>query len=68
MGEYAAAKAAGENLCNYLCVCDKKLAIKVVRLPRLPSDQTLSIVEVKTHDPVETILGVLGEFRREQVA
>jgi hypothetical protein len=49
-------------------VCDKKLAIKVVRLPRLPSDQTLSIVEVKTHDPVETILGVLGEFRREQVA
>ncbi|NKJ47767.1 hypothetical protein CIC12_13655 [Burkholderia sp. SG-MS1] len=68
MGEYAAAKAAGENLCSYLCTCDKKLTIKVVRLPRLPSDQTLSIVEVKTHDPVETILGVLGEFRSEQLA
>jgi hypothetical protein len=68
MGEYAAAKAAGENLCSYLCACDKKLTTKVVRLPRLPSDQTLSVVEVKTLDPVETLLGVLGEFRSEQVA
>jgi hypothetical protein len=67
-GEYAAAKAAGENLCNYLCVCDKKLTVKVARLPRLPSDQTLSVVEVETHDPVETLLGVLGEFRSVQVA
>lgn len=68
MGEYAAAKAAGENLCNYLCACDKKLTVKVVRLPRLPSDQTLSVVEVATPDPVETLLGALGEFRSEQVA
>lgn len=59
MGEYSAAKAAGENLCTFLSNADRKLNCKVVRLPRLPTDQTLNIIEVETDDPVDTLLALL---------
>ncbi len=59
MGEYAAAKAAGENLCHYLSNIDKKLELRMLRLPRLPSDQTLSIMATKTEDPFQVLQDVL---------
>lgn len=60
MAEYAAAKAAGENLCRFLAANDKALNLRVVRLPRLPSDQTASIMQVETADPVAVLLDALA--------
>jgi hypothetical protein len=60
MGEYSAAKAAGEDLCRFLEACDRNLAVTIARLPRLPSDQTLSIMAVETDDPVATLLSFMG--------
>ncbi len=59
MGEYAAAKAAGEKLCEFLAQNDRNLRLRVTRLPRLPSDQTASFLQVETADPVNTMLDVL---------
>lgn len=59
MSEYAAAKAAGENLCRFLAANDKALALQIERLPRLPSDQTASMIQVKTADPVTVLLEAL---------
>jgi NAD(P)-dependent dehydrogenase (short-subunit alcohol dehydrogenase family) len=44
--EYTVAKAAGEALCSYLIAFDKKLRIVVRRLPRIATDQTVSIIKV----------------------
>jgi hypothetical protein len=61
MGEYGAAKAAGENLCKYIELSDRKARVKTVRLPRLPSDQTLSLVETETDSPIETMIEFLDD-------
>jgi acyl dehydratase len=60
MAEYAAAKAAGETLCKFLAQNDRKLDLRVIRLPRLPSDQTASLLHVETADPVAQMLDVLA--------
>jgi NADP-dependent 3-hydroxy acid dehydrogenase YdfG len=67
MGEYGAAKSAGENLCKYIELCDRKAHVKIARLPRLPSDQTLSLVQAETESPIETMLVFLGESPAEDV-
>lgn len=59
MAEYAAAKGAGEALCKFLVANDRKLDLRTVRLPRLPSDQTASFVQVATADPIAQMLDVL---------
>ena len=59
MGEYAAAKAAGETVCRYLAVRDRKVKIRIDRLPRLPTDQTASVLGVPSNDPVEVLLQAL---------
>ena len=63
MGEYAAAKAAGENLCKFIEACDRKVKVHVSRLPRLPSDQTLSVMEVETDAPIETMLAFIDNAK-----
>jgi len=45
LGEYAVAKAAGETLCRFIAAVDGKTIVKMPRLPRVPTDQTLSITE-----------------------
>jgi acyl dehydratase len=60
MAEYAAAKAAGEALCKFLAGIDRKLDLRMIRLPRLPSDQTASLLQVETADPVSEVLKVLA--------
>jgi len=60
MAEYAAAKAAGEALCKFLAQNDRKLDLRLIRLPRLPSDQTANLVPVETADPVAHMLEVLA--------
>lgn len=62
LGEYAAAKAAGETLCAFL---EKTGALKVhrPRLPRLSTDQTSSIMPLARQDPVPVLLRELRVFR-----
>jgi NADP-dependent 3-hydroxy acid dehydrogenase YdfG len=46
MGEYAAAKAAGEMFCHFLSKTDHNLKVHIERFPRLPTDQTVGIYEI----------------------
>lgn len=56
MGEYVAAKTAGEALVSFLVKSDRSLSIHCPRLPRVATDQTVSLVPVKNGDPVEILL------------
>jgi len=59
MGEYASAKAAGETMCAFLSATKKHLTIHCPRLPRLHTDQTVSLSPVKNNAPVEIMLPLL---------
>jgi hypothetical protein len=56
MGEYAAAKRAGEGLCAMLSRAHPALRVHAPRLPRLPTDQTVSLLPRKDPDPVDVVL------------
>jgi hypothetical protein len=62
MLEYAAAKAAGETLCEALCQRHPMLKIRHPRLPRLATDQTATFLPVETGDLVSVILGHVREL------
>jgi NADP-dependent 3-hydroxy acid dehydrogenase YdfG len=59
MGEYAAAKAAGEAACAYLAKVHPAIVLRAPRLPRLATDQTRSLVPVREHAAAEVVLGQL---------
>jgi hypothetical protein len=62
MGEYAAAKAAGEIACRVVEQSQAGLRIDRPRFPRAATDQTVSVLPVKNHDPVPLILEHLRRF------
>ena len=64
MGEYAASKAAGESLCAFLQSAIKGLHIHIERLPRLPTDQTASLIPARLNDPVDVMGNVLKAMAR----
>jgi acyl dehydratase len=57
--EYAAAKAAGEAICRAIAAEDPRLTMEIPRLPRLLTDQTNSVVQVKTAPPADILLPIL---------
>lgn len=61
MGEYAAAKAAGEVLCAHLEGSHRSILIHRPRFPRLATDQTASVSPVNNGDPLPMLL---AELRR----
>ncbi len=61
MLEYAMAKAAGETLCSEMNVAWAPLRVTVDRLPRLPTDQTASVMEAALPSPVACLLPVVRE-------
>ncbi|MDH3208558.1 MAG: MaoC/PaaZ C-terminal domain-containing protein [Gemmatimonadota bacterium] len=63
MGEYAAAKAAGETLCRFLEETQHGLTIVRPRLPRLATDQTRSLLPIRNEDPVQVLLRELRRCR-----
>ena len=63
MGEYAAAKAAGENLCDFLQKATPAIKIYRPRLPRLATDQTVSLLPAASQEPVASLLPHLRKFR-----
>ncbi len=63
MTEYAMAKAAGEVLCADINASLSPAHVTVSRLPRLPTDQTSSVIAAHTADPLETLLPVIREVQ-----
>ena len=64
MGEYAAAKMAGEILCDFLQKAYSGLAIHKPRLPRVATDQTVSLLPVNNREPVSVLLTNLRYLRQ----
>ena len=64
MGEYAAAKMAGEVLCDFLQKTNPGLIIHKPRLPRIATDQTASLLPVDNQDPVSILLPHLRELNK----
>lgn len=63
MTEYAMAKAAGEILCCDLNQSWPGMQITQVRLPRLLTDQTATLIPAKAADPVEVVLPVIRKVQ-----
>ncbi len=68
MTEYAMAKIAGESLCADLTRSNLQLSMLVSRLPRTLTDQTASLAEVKSADPVSIMLPLIREIHGQQRA
>jgi NADP-dependent 3-hydroxy acid dehydrogenase YdfG len=62
MTEYTMSKAAAEVLCADLTKFASGTHVIVRRLPRLPTDQTNSVVPAKTLDAVEVLLPIVREM------
>ena len=59
MGEYVAAKAAGEAICRWLSIVHPEITVDIDRLPRLPTDQTATLFPVETEDPIPILRAIL---------
>jgi acyl dehydratase len=57
--EYGAAKGAGEVCAALMSARQSKLRVLAPRLPRLPTDQTASILPQQTADPVQVLVPIL---------
>jgi hypothetical protein len=57
--EYAMSKAAGELLCSGIAAHNRKIRIIVSRLPRLPTDQTATLLPVHAENPVQIMLPLI---------
>ncbi len=63
MMEYTAAKAAGEVVCAFLETLDEGVYVYRPRLPRLSTDQTVSLLPVHNQESAPEILNHLRSFR-----
>jgi acyl dehydratase/NADP-dependent 3-hydroxy acid dehydrogenase YdfG len=63
MTEYAMVKAAGEQMCRDMNQYLPGLRILTSRLPRLPTDQTASIVPGREQDPLAVMLPILRQMK-----
>ena len=61
MTEYAMAKAAGEVLCADIQRFESPGRILVRRLPQLRTDQTASLMNIATAEPISVILPIVRE-------
>ena len=60
--EYGLAKAAGENLCRQLSLRFAEVKALVFRLPRLPTDQTVTLTNEESVSVDSVVLPILREF------
>jgi NAD(P)-dependent dehydrogenase (short-subunit alcohol dehydrogenase family) len=63
MGEYVAAKAAGEAVCDYLRRPGSNIEILAHRFPRVATDQTASLLPVRSADALTVLLPLLEAMR-----
>ena len=62
MGEFAAAKSAGEALCAFVEKAFIGVTVERPRLPRVATDQTASLLAIPTHDPVPVLMRCFREL------
>lgn len=62
MGEYAAAKTAGETMCRLLEKKHPEMKIHRPRLPRMATDQTAGLLPVRNQEPVPVLVKALRSF------
>lgn len=63
MTEYTMSKAAGEVLCEDINKQIRNVRVVTRRLPRLPTDQTASLVHKDSADPVAVMLPIVREVQ-----
>jgi MaoC like domain/short chain dehydrogenase len=63
MTEYTMSKAAGEVLCADINKQMKNVRVVVRRLPRLPTDQTASLIQTGSADPTTVMLPIIREVQ-----
>ena len=68
MAEYAMSKMAGEVLCADMVAHQQPIAITINRLPRLPTDQTATLTEFETADPVAVMLPIIRAVQTNRFA
>jgi acyl dehydratase len=61
--EYVAAKSAAEALAGMLAARDPELHVRVERLPRVATDQTVSLIRVPAKSAAEVMLPLLFEMQ-----
>jgi hypothetical protein len=64
LAEYAASKAAGENLCRFYEKTRPSLSVLCPRLPRLATDQTVGLKGSTDPDPAEFLLSLLPDLQK----
>ena len=64
MLEYSQAKKEGEKLCLELIKKYSNIKILCPRLPRLETDQTVSLSSVKNEDPIQ-ILDIIRSLKNK---
>ena len=64
MTEYAMAKMAGEVLAADLTAHLPNARVVVSRLPRLPTDQTATVIRTETEDPIAVMLPIIRDVQR----
>jgi hypothetical protein len=60
--EYTAAKAAGEYFCEMTSQFNPRIKVLIKRLPRLPTDQTATLIKIGTADPAQVMLRICREM------
>jgi hypothetical protein len=65
--EYVAAKMAGESMCNYVMKNRKGTSVYAPRLPRMATDQTVTLMKVNHSDPIPTMIDHIRHFSRQSL-
>ena len=68
MTEYAMAKAAGEILCGDLARSNEGFHFIIERLPRMLTDQTATVMPVKTVAPLEVMLPIVRRMEARAIS
>ena len=63
MTEYAMSKAAGEILCAEIAQYMPKVRVLTERLPRVPTDQTASLIPVKNASALSVLLPIIRKMQ-----
>jgi hypothetical protein len=66
-GEYAAAKMAGEMLCDFLDKTRSRITVAKPRLPKLATDPIGTLMPLSGLDPVPVLMQALGSVRSPSV-
>ena len=62
MVEYTISKYAAQKACEILNNNDNSINIQLYKFPRMETDQTVSFLPVKNHDPLEYTLSFIRSF------